>query len=83
MLMESMTTNEAADLLEHECHSHCAAQDVARWVRHGQVPGEVAAGGRIAVDGDGLREMLAVLKEKRSPRSPSIPMVDYVGLLGG
>jgi hypothetical protein len=77
-----MTTNEAADLLEHECHSRCDGQDVARWVRHGQVPGEAQAGGRVIVDGDGLRAMVAILHEKRSRRT-STPMVDieFVGLV--
>ena len=80
--METLTTTEAAHLLARECRSRCEPTDVARWVRHGQVPGEADGRGRVVVDGDGLAVMLAILKEKRAKRTTSPAVVEELaGLL--
>lgn len=69
-----LAPTQAAALLRRELRAQIDPADVCRMVRHGNLAGEAQAGGRVVVDGDALRELVAVTREAGTrPGAPGEP----------
>lgn len=77
--MDPLSPAAAATLLAREFKAAVEPVDVMRMVRHGHLPGEAQAGGRVVVDGAGLRELVDITRERQYGRCE--PMTDLAGLV--